>query len=71
MTQKFRYDAEDNVLMIWLAEGKTVDHAEQSGDSILHLSSKDEPVLLEIMNARAFILDLVSTAIPAGSGQQV
>ncbi len=64
MSLKMRYDAEDNVLMIWLAEGKPVDHAEQSGTSILHLSADDEPVLLEILDARRFILDVVQTALP-------
>lgn len=49
--------------MIWFAEGKTVDHAEQSGQSILHMTEQDEPILLEILNAHDFILDLVEAAI--------
>jgi len=60
---KIRYDHEDDVLMIWFAEGKTVDHAEQTGQSILHVTEQGEPVLLEILNAHDFILDLVSAAI--------
>lgn len=64
MSLKMRFDAEDNILMIWLAEGKTVDHAEQVGQSILHLSADDTPVLLEILDARNFVLDVVRTALP-------
>lgn len=60
---KMRYDQEDDVLMIWFADGKVVDHAERMGQSILHLTEQDEPILLEILNARRFIVDLVSTAI--------
>ena len=60
---KMRYDREDDVLMIWLAADKKVDHAEQTGNSILHLTEAGEPVLLEVLNARQFVLDIVQTAI--------
>jgi len=60
---KMRYDHEDDVLMIWLAEGKKVDHAEQVGQSILHVTENNEPVLLEILSAREFVLEVVRTAI--------
>ena len=63
MTPKIRYDHEDDVLMIWLAEGKIVDHAEQTGNSILHLTEQGEPILLEILNAHDFILNVVRAAI--------
>jgi len=49
--------------MIWLAEGKKVDHAEQVGQSILHVTENNEPVLLEILSAREFVLEVVRTAI--------
>lgn len=58
-----RYDHEDDALMIWLAEGKKVDHAEQVGQSILHVTENNEPVLLEILSAREFVLEVVRTAI--------
>jgi len=60
---KMRYDHEDDALMIWLAEGKKVDHAEQVGQSILHVTENNEPVLLEILSAREFVLEVVRTAI--------
>jgi uncharacterized protein YuzE len=63
MNLKMRYDAEDDVLMIWLAEGKTVDHAEHVGQTILHLTEAGEPILLEILKARDFVADLVRMAM--------
>lgn len=63
MAWRMRFSREDDVLLIWLAEGKTVDHAEHTGTTILHLSEDDEPVLLEILQARRFVLDLVRTAL--------
>lgn len=68
MTTRIRYDQEDDVLMIWFAEGKQVDHAERPGQSILHLTEQDKPILLEVLDARRFILDLVeSVLVPAPS----
>jgi hypothetical protein len=58
-----RYDHEDDVLMIWFAQDKQIDHAEQTGHSILHLTQKGEPVLLEILNARVFVPELVRTVM--------
>jgi len=57
------YNREDDVLMIWFAEGLKVDHAEHVGDSILHVSERDEPILLEVLNARNFIAELVLAAL--------
>ena len=67
MNPKMRYDHKDDVLMIWLAEGKTVDHADQLGSSILHVTESGEPVLLEILNAHEFVLEVVRAAITAAS----
>jgi uncharacterized protein YuzE len=58
-----RYDREDDVLMIWFAEGLSVDHAEQIGDSILHVSENGTPILLEVLNAQDFVLDLIRTTM--------
>lgn len=63
MKPKMTYNREDDVLMIWVAEGLKVDHAEHVGDSILHVSEQDEPILLEVLNARNFIAELVLTAL--------
>jgi len=63
MNPKMRYDHEDDVLMIWLAEGKQVNHADQLGSLILHVTETGEPVLLEILNAREFVMEVVRAAI--------
>ena len=63
MNPKMRYDREDDVLMIWFAVGKQVDHAEQVGQSILHVTASGEPVLLEILRARDFVPELVRTVM--------
>lgn len=63
MRQKMRYDHEDDVLMVWFNEDKTVDHAEQVGQSILHLTAEGVPVLLEILNASEFVVELVRTVV--------
>ncbi|MBN1966112.1 MAG: DUF2283 domain-containing protein [Anaerolineae bacterium] len=65
MSLKMRYDREDDVLMIWFAQDKPVDHAEQSGQSILHLGPNGEPILLEILNAQDFVPELVRTVMGA------
>lgn len=65
MNPKMRYDREDDVLMIWFAEGLKVDHAEHVGQTILHVSEKGEPILLEILNAQEFVTALVRTAMAA------
>ncbi len=65
MSHKMRYDSQEDILMIWLAEGKPIDHAEQVGNSILHLSAEDEPLLLEVLNAREFVLDLMRAVLNA------
>jgi uncharacterized protein YuzE len=63
MKTKMRYDQQDDVLMIWFGEGKTIDHAERQGQTILHLTEFGEPVLLEVLDARRFILDVMDTAL--------
>lgn len=65
MSLEMRYDREDDVLMIWFAPEKQIDHAEQSGQSILHLTAQGEPVLLEILNAQKFVPELIRVVMAA------
>lgn len=60
---KIKYNQKDDVLLIEL-NNKLIDYAEQSGDIITHFSPKNEAVLLEILNASAF-LSRTSKALPA------
>ena len=66
---KLRYDTEDDVLMVWLAMDK-VDHAEQKENVIVHFSSDDRPVLLEILQASEF-LKRAYRAMPEQDQQRV
>ena len=51
---KFRYDKEDDILMIWFSNQK-VDHAKQEKNVIIHFSKEEKPVLMEIMEASLFL----------------
>lgn len=60
---KQRYDKADDVLMIWFSRER-VDHAEQSKNTILHLSRDNKPVLLEILDASKFLQESYRTLPP-------
>ena len=51
---KFRYDKEDDALMIWLSK-EPVDYAQQNKNIIIHFSKENKPVLMEILNAVSFL----------------
>lgn len=51
---KFRYDKEDDILMVWFSHQK-VDYAEQEKNIIIHFSKENKPVLMEILDASAFL----------------
>ncbi|OGM32922.1 hypothetical protein A2803_05000 [Candidatus Woesebacteria bacterium RIFCSPHIGHO2_01_FULL_44_21] len=51
---KFRYDKEDDVLMVWLSQAK-VDYAEKNKNVIIHFSKNDKPILMEILEASKFL----------------
>lgn len=54
---KYRYDKEDDVLMIWVSKDP-VDYADKTGDVIVHFSKSDKPVLFEIIKASKFAKDV-------------
>jgi len=66
---KYRYDKEDDVLMVFLGKGK-IDDAQQSGDIISHLSAKGELLLLEILHASKFLKE-TSEVFPKEVKQQL
>jgi len=63
MKYKMRYDREDDVLMIWFDQKGQVDHAEQVGQTILHMTEQGSPILLEILDAQDFVMEVVRAAI--------
>ena len=66
---KYRYDKQDDILMVFLGKGK-IDDAQQSGNIISHLSAKGEVLLLEILDASKFLKE-TSQVFPANIRQQV
>jgi uncharacterized protein YuzE len=59
------YDREEDILTLELDVQARINHAEQSGSIIVHLSPDDRPVLLEILRASEFLSGLVKAAARA------
>lgn len=51
---KISYDREEDILMIETADG-VIDHAEESGQFIVHFTKNDKPVLIEVLKASDFM----------------
>lgn len=66
---KIKYEKEDDVLMVWLSKSK-IDYAEQKHNVIIHFSKKNEPVLMEILDASSF-LKKTSKSLPYDVKHQV
>ncbi len=59
---KITYNQDVDALLVELSDGD-IDHAEQSGELIVHFSKSGEPVLLEILDAKEFILGSLATVM--------
>ena len=60
--RKIRYSKDVDALLIELSD-KQIDYAEEEGQIIVHFSKDGEPVLLEILDAKDFILNLLSSVV--------
>jgi len=60
--RKIKYSKDTDVLLIELSD-KTIDHAEEQGQVIVHFSKNNTPVLIEIMDASQFITDAFSSVV--------
>lgn len=60
--RKIRYSKDADAILIELSD-KPIDHAEESGQVIIHFSKEGEPVLLEILDAREFLLNSLSSLV--------
>jgi uncharacterized protein YuzE len=60
--KKISYNKETNALFIELSD-KEIDYAEDEGQIILHFSKEGEPVLLEIFDAKEFVLSILSSVV--------
>jgi len=78
LNMKFKYNKKDDILLIEL-NNKKIDYAEQSGDLIVHFSLKREAVLLEILDASAFLKqavfqfpkDIIESILPRSSSPSI
>ncbi len=60
--RKIKYDKETDILIIELSE-KPIDYAEEEGQIIIHFTKDEEPVLLEVLDAKEFIMNTLSSLI--------
>ena len=60
--RKLRYSKDVDVLLVELSD-EAVDHAEESGQFVVHFSRQGTPVLLEIQGARDFLLSSLSSVM--------
>lgn len=59
--RKIKYSKDVDALLIEFSD-KQIDYAEE-GQMIIHFSRRGEPVLLEILDAKDFILNLLSSVV--------
>jgi uncharacterized protein YuzE len=60
--RKIRYSKDVDALLIELSD-KKIDYAEEEGQMIIHFSKDGEPVLLEILDAKDFVLNSLSSVM--------
>ncbi len=59
---KIKYDRDADVLTLEISD-KEIDHAEEAGPMIIHLTKDNKPVLIEILDASEFLTDLTKISI--------
>ncbi len=60
--RKIRYSKDVDALLIELSS-EPVEYAEESGQFIVHFTKKGTPVLLEILDAKDFVLRSLSSLV--------
>ncbi len=60
--KKINYDKETDILLIEFSE-KPIDYAEEEGQIIIHFSKNEEPVMLEIQDAKDFLMNSLTSLI--------
>ncbi len=61
---KIKYDRDADVLTLEISD-KKIDHAEEAGPMIIHLTEDNKSVLIEILDASEFLTDLTKISITA------
>lgn len=59
---KIRYNKEVDALLIEFSD-KPIDYAEESGQMIVHFSKEHELVLLEVLDAREFVMNSLASVV--------
>ncbi len=67
---QIRYGREEDILSIEMMDHEPIDHAEQIGSWIVHLSPNGQLVLLEILDASDFLATLIKATV-RNEGQTV
>ncbi|MBI2919243.1 MAG: DUF2283 domain-containing protein [Chloroflexi bacterium] len=60
--RRIRYSKDVDALLVELSD-KPIEYAEESGQVIVHFTKDGEPVLLEILGTRDFVLSLLSSVV--------
>jgi len=60
--RKIRYSGDVDALLIELSD-KSIDYAEEEGQMIIHFSKDGQPVLLEILDAKDFMISSLSSVM--------
>ncbi|MCD6100436.1 MAG: DUF2283 domain-containing protein [Candidatus Marinimicrobia bacterium] len=60
--RKIKYSKDVDAFLIEISD-KPIDYAEEEGQIIVHFTKKGEPVLLEILNAKEFLLSSLSSLL--------
>ena len=60
--RKIKYSKNVDALFIEFSN-KKIDHVEEEGQVIIHFSEDDEPVLLEILDAKEFVLNSLESVM--------
>ena len=63
---KIVYDRDEDILTLEFKDGDRIDHAEQVESIILHLNEADEPVLLEVLHASDFLVQVLKASLQPG-----
>ena len=67
---KMSYDRKVDVLTLEISEGD-IDHAEEAGPTIIHLTEDNMSVLIEILDASYFLASLTEISARAASREAV
>jgi len=60
---KLTYDREEDILMIEVMPEGVIDHAEQAGPFISHLTETGRLALLEVLAASEFLSQIIKTTL--------